>query len=200
VRYEEFKGALWSAGSIGIGRAWLCTGRNLAYRRKVWDEVGGFTRIRQSVSGDDDLFLQLVRKETSWKMRYAGSPSSHVPTAPPDTFDGLVQQRTRHFSAGKFFPLSMKIFSTAFHGANALLYAGLVASFLTPAYADGLWFFLIKSAFDLAFLLVGRNLLGTLPALSSFLVLEGVVLLYHLFMAPIGLLGSFTWKPEQTHG
>ena len=35
IAYEEFRGGIWASGSIGINRGWLCTGRCLAYRRRV---------------------------------------------------------------------------------------------------------------------------------------------------------------------
>ena len=83
IGYEEFRAAIWSAGSIGWNLGWLCTGRNLAYRRAVYDEVNGFERIKMSISGDDDLFLQVVRRQTSWKIKYLTSKKSFVPTVPP---------------------------------------------------------------------------------------------------------------------
>jgi len=46
IAYEEFRAAIWAAGSIGWEIGWLCTGRNLAYRRKVYDEVNGFEKLK----------------------------------------------------------------------------------------------------------------------------------------------------------
>ena len=54
IAYEEFRAAIWSSGAIGWNLGWLCTGRNLAYRRKVYDEVGGFEKIKQSISSFAD--------------------------------------------------------------------------------------------------------------------------------------------------
>ena len=86
IAYEEFRAAIWAAGSIGWNLGWLCNGRNLAYRRKVYDEVNGFEQIKMSISGDDDLFLQLVRRQTNWKIDYVTTPESFVTTIPPINF------------------------------------------------------------------------------------------------------------------
>jgi len=196
IRYEELKGALWSAGSIGIRRGWLCTGRNLAYRRKVWDEVSGFERIKHSISGDDDLFLQLVRRTTSWDIRFVAFPASHVPTRPPESLAEFVQQRTRHFSAGRFFTPSLKLFFVLFHGSNFLLYFAFAASFINPVFALGLPLFLSKSVIDLLFLFFGSRQFGIPPPLFSFPLMETALLVYNMIMGPLGVLGSFTWKPE----
>lgn len=193
LRFEELKGALWSAGSIGIGRAWLATGRNLAYRRAVWDEVDGFDKIRHSISGDDDLFLQLVRQTTSWEIRYASVPASVVPTAPPDSFRAFVAQRTRHFSAGRYFSIPMKAFLTAFHLSNYVLYIAL-GMFIAGMFPTGIILYAVKSTADLAFVHLGRLRLGISTPVSSVLLLEFLYALYNAVFGPLGTFGSFTWK------
>jgi cellulose synthase/poly-beta-1,6-N-acetylglucosamine synthase-like glycosyltransferase len=196
IGYEEFKMALWSAGSIGLRRGWLCTGRNLAYRRRVWDEVLGFQKIKHSVSGDDDLFLQLVQRTTTWGIRSVVSPAAHVPTRPPGTAAEFLQQRKRHFSAGRFFTLPLKLFFILFHGFNLFLYLALAGFFISPSFAWGLPVFLIKSFVDLAFIFLGSGKFGTPPPLFSFPFMELGLLWYNLIVGPLGILGSFTWKPD----
>jgi len=97
IQYEEFQRRDMVSGLHWLDRGWLCTGRSLAYRRAVYEEVGGFENIKHSVSGDDDLFLQMVRRNTSGKYDMSTSPGSFVPTYPPPTFGAFVRQRTRHF-------------------------------------------------------------------------------------------------------
>ena len=196
IRYEELKAALWSWGAIGVGKAWLCTGRSLAYRKTVWEEVGGFGNIRHSVSGDDDLFLQLVRRSTSWEIRYVSAKDSHVPTKPPRTVGQFLEQRKRHFSAAKYFPLTMKVFFAVFHGSNVLLYCGFIASVF--GCSAGLWLFLVKSFFDFVFIWLGSRRLGSSAPIFSFFVMEVVYVLYNALMGPLGLFGSFKWKTQTT--
>ncbi|MFZ4620387.1 MAG: glycosyltransferase, partial [Bacteroidota bacterium] len=42
LRYEENKNSLFAAGAVELDHAYMCTGRNFAYRRSVYNEVGGF--------------------------------------------------------------------------------------------------------------------------------------------------------------
>lgn len=193
LQFEELKGALWSAGSIGIGKAWLCTGRNLAYRKRVWEEVGGFDSIRKSVSGDDDLFLQHVRRTTQWKIKYLSTPESVVPTIPPVSLRSFAAQRIRHFSAARFFTLPMKAFFPLFHGANVVLYAGLALFFLWH-FPAGILFFALKSAADILFLGLGRRFLGIGTRVSSVVVLEALYAAYNAIFAPLGMFAPYTWK------
>lgn len=203
VRGEELKGAIWSAGSIGLGLAWLCTGRNFAYRRSVFDEVGGFEQIRMSVSGDDDLFIQLVRRRTNWKIGYALSEKSLVPTAPPPTVSKFIEQRTRHFSAGRYFTAPMKAFFFVFHAANLLLLAGAFAFLFAPAVGVlGILAFIGKIIADAALTLAGLSVIREARLFSrfrlfNFLLTEILYIFYNTFIGPLGFLTTFEWKTDR---
>jgi cellulose synthase/poly-beta-1,6-N-acetylglucosamine synthase-like glycosyltransferase len=198
IAYEELRGGIWASGSIGINRGWLCSGRSLAYRRSVYHEVGGFEKIKMSISGDDDMFLQLVRRETAWKISYILSPESFVPTLPPKTFQQFVNQRTRHFSAAKYLSMPQQIFFTCYHAANLLLLATIPAAFLFPSV---LWigcFGILKIAAD-ALLLVPN--FSTFKTKQNFILMEVLYILYNTFIGPLGLIATFDWKsgtPRQT--
>jgi cellulose synthase/poly-beta-1,6-N-acetylglucosamine synthase-like glycosyltransferase len=196
IRYEEFKGATWSAGSIGLNRGWLCTGRSLAYRRAVYDEVGGFEDIRHSVSGDDDLFLQMVRRKTSWNMQYVTSPESYVPTWAPMTFREFVQQRKRHFSAGKYFSFPMKLFFFVFHLANLMILLTLVGGIVMGPYVVSCMPYVIKCVADSLLFFTAAPVFKEKRFGPLFLFMEILVVLYNSLIGPLGFLKRFEWKPE----
>ena len=50
------------AGSFAQRCPLSCTGRNLAYRKSVYDAVGGFAPIGHMLGGDDVYFMRLVAK------------------------------------------------------------------------------------------------------------------------------------------
>jgi cellulose synthase/poly-beta-1,6-N-acetylglucosamine synthase-like glycosyltransferase len=195
IAYEEFRAAIWSSGAIGWSLGWLCTGRNLAYRRKVYDEVGGFEKIKQSISGDDDLFLQLVRRQTNWKIRYRTTKESFVPTVPPADFLSFVEQRKRHFSASKVFTFPMMLFFFFYHLANFLL-------FFSPLLFI---FHLLSIQFVVA--CIGIKLFAdTLLVFSSartfygstycrlFVLMEVFYFLYNSLIGPLGIFKKVEWK------
>lgn len=196
IEFEEFKGAIWAAGSIGMRKAWLCTGRNLAYRRAVWDEIGGFKKIRHSMSGDDDLLLQAVRHSTDWEIHYLFSPESRVVTTPPASFAEFVRQRRRHFSAGKYFSYPMKTFFFLFHFSNLLLFLGLFGAIFMQEFAIGLWAFFGKFFLDTLLLASGARTFQLEGFRISFLFMEILYVLYNTFLGPLGFIGKVEWKPE----
>jgi cellulose synthase/poly-beta-1,6-N-acetylglucosamine synthase-like glycosyltransferase len=198
IAYEEFRGAAWSAGAIGMNLAWLCTGRSIAYRKRVFDEVRGFEQIKMSISGDDDLFIQLVRRQTFWKIRYACAPESFVRTAPPESFSKFVEQRKRHFSAGKYFSLPMKGFFFGYHSLNLLFLLVLCSAFFSNVLLPiGLWAVGVKLLADGILAIVAGARLRQGYLASRFPLMEILYILYNSFIGPIGFLKSFEWKQDK---
>jgi cellulose synthase/poly-beta-1,6-N-acetylglucosamine synthase-like glycosyltransferase len=197
IAYEEFRAAIWSAGSIGLNVGWLCTGRNLAYRRAVYDELGGFERIKMSVSGDDDLFLQLVRRHTNWKIRYALSSQSYVPTIPPPDFWAFVEQRKRHFSAAKYFPLPMKLFFVLYHSSNLLLLLSVIPFLVNVLSLSilGICIF-AKLCADAVLIATSTRLFHSFQFRHTFTFFETLYVVYNTIIGPLGLFRRFEWKPN----
>ncbi len=197
IAYEELKAAGWSAGSIAWRKGWLCTGRNLAYRRTVYDEVGGYEKIKASVSGDDDLFLQLVRRETAWRIRYSFSQDSFVKTIPPATFLAFIEQRKRHFSAAKFFPFSMKLFFFLFHFSNLALFIGFLGFLmgLSPLLI-GLPCFAAKLVADASLFFISSETFRQRGFAVYFLLMEILYIFYNTLIGPLGFIRKFEWKPK----
>ncbi len=189
LRYEELKNTIGTAAGIGLRSAYMCTGRNFAYRRAVFNEVGGFGKIKQSLSGDDDLFIQLVQRETSWQIRYMTSVDSVVVTEPPVALEEFVNQRKRHFSAGKYYPRRMKVIFACAHGFNAL---ALLTLIIFPLY--GIVLCALKLLIDWYVLNQGTRLFGNKELVRKMVPLEVMFVLYNLIIGPVGYLGQFEWK------
>jgi cellulose synthase/poly-beta-1,6-N-acetylglucosamine synthase-like glycosyltransferase len=195
IEYEEYRAAVWAAGSIGWNLGWLCTGRNLAYRRKVFDEVDGFDKIKMSISGDDDLFLQLVRKLTAWKINYVNSRESFIPTVPSENFWSFVEQRKRHFSAAKFFSLQMKLFFFLYHSSNLVLLLSpfLFVINLLPL-SVVLVLFISKFLSDIFLFTFSHRIFDASHFRYSFILMEVLYILYNSLIGPLGIFRKFTWK------
>ncbi len=58
----------------------MCNGANLAYERKVFYEVNGFTGIDHIASGDDMLLMQKIAQRFPGKISYLLSKESIVTT------------------------------------------------------------------------------------------------------------------------
>jgi cellulose synthase/poly-beta-1,6-N-acetylglucosamine synthase-like glycosyltransferase len=99
-----------AAGAISAGKAFSCSGQNIAYRKQTFTDVGGFSKIQHLISGDDVNLMQLFRKAGK-KIRFAFSAPSYVYTEPVRDWKQLFSQRSRWASNMKWqFRLNPEFF------------------------------------------------------------------------------------------
>ncbi|HTY10510.1 MAG TPA: glycosyltransferase [Bacteroidota bacterium] len=193
LRYLEIKKTAGAAAGVGLGHAYLASGGNFAYRKAVFHEVNGFEKIKHSVSGDDDLFLQVVQRDTRWKIRYMTSRECGVETVPPRSLGHFIKQKRRHISAARHYTLRMKIEFGLIHSFNALAVLSLV---FFP------WIGLISLAakFIIDTLVFHRatSLFGDAGLRRSVVPLEIASVIYNSLIGPLGLVGTVNWKGGKT--
>jgi cellulose synthase/poly-beta-1,6-N-acetylglucosamine synthase-like glycosyltransferase len=194
---DYFAMACVAAASAGLNYPMSCSGGNLAYRRRLYFEIGGFQKHGRWISGDDDFFLQRVRESSKWKIRYAVDPKTFVPTAPPQTLREFVQQRIRYASKCAHYSAPVTIALAAAYVLNLLLVLGALGVFFQPVIfpAVGAACF-IKSFSEYYFLDRGARWFQTRHSPLTFLAAAA---LHPLYIAAMGLLGRFSnfkWKGE----
>jgi len=187
--------ALVAAGAANWGVGVTCTGRNLAYRKQVFVDVNGFSSINHSLSGDDDLFLQQVKKQTNWHIEFSLNPDTAVYSQAAKNLSAYVAQRRRHVSAAKYFSRPFQLAYFLFNLSNLALYVFLIWGFFKPAVLLlGVLFFNLKWLLDFValFLITKRlqqsKLLRLLPLWEIFFVLN------QTFISPLGFIGKIKWK------
>ncbi len=195
LAFDNLSKAFVAAGAAGWNIGLTCTGRNLAYRKRVFKEINGFSEIEHSLSGDDDLFLQTVSKHTSWKINYSLNPETVVPSAAPPDLKSYIKQKRRHVSAGKYYGLSQKSAYFLFDLTNLLLFAGVVATLFTHGgWQASVFLFLGKLLFDFFALSLITNKLQKNHLLVYFPLWELFYVVSQTFIAPLGFFGKITWK------
>lgn len=90
-----------ACGSAFYGQAFLCSGANLAFTRKIFETVNGYTSHIHIPSGDDVLFMEDVKKIKGARIAYLKSRDSLVYTYPVFSFRDLLMQKTRWASKFK---------------------------------------------------------------------------------------------------
>jgi cellulose synthase/poly-beta-1,6-N-acetylglucosamine synthase-like glycosyltransferase len=192
---DSLAAAFVSAGAAGWNVGVTCTGRNLAYRKTLFDEINGFENINQSLSGDDDLFLQRAQKNTQWRIHYSLNPRTAVPSSAPENLAAFFSQRRRHTSAGKYYARSLQAAYLLFNLANIYLFGFLIFSILNPLHLLlAILLFTLKLGVDfVSLLLISRkirkqNLLILLPLWEIF------YLLVQILIAPVAFIGKIKWK------
>jgi cellulose synthase/poly-beta-1,6-N-acetylglucosamine synthase-like glycosyltransferase len=182
-RYETFLTGFLSAAAAGLGRPYMAVGRNMCYTRTLFDTVNGFEHSLESLSGDDDLFVQHVHREKAAEVVHLFAPAAYVPSNPPATWREWFLQKVRHTSAGRFYPRSVQMHLAAFQATNAAVWIAPLLLGWTGALILG-----IKLAVQGVILRDAERKLNDRGFVAALPLLDLGYVLYNLFVAPIGLL------------
>ena len=98
VRYETLLTAIQYVGFALWGIPYMSVGRNVAYTRELFNKVNGFEGLTKTASGDDDLFVQKVKKNTA--VDVVLEEQAFTWSATPESISSWWKQKTRHYSTG----------------------------------------------------------------------------------------------------
>lgn len=188
--------AFVAAGGVGWNVGITCTGRNFAYRKSLFDQVNGFQNINHSLSGDDDLLLQTIKKHTKCRIIFSLLRETAVPSPAAKNLREFVAQRRRHVSAGRYYSGPIRTGYLLFNLANLFLFAFLIFSLLDGAnLALAVAIFSAKLTLDFYALYLVASKLGKQKLLSFFPIWELFFLINQTFISPFGFVGKIKWKP-----
>jgi len=185
------------AASLRWNIALACTGNNLAYRRSVYEELGGFSKMGFTVA-EDNMFVQWVNRHTTWRIEVATEAAATVWTAPMPTFRAFLRQRLRWASNSLENRFSAVWFMVVAYGVNWLMPTAVVLGLL--GWVSLPWALAIASVKALPELchlwrtlsLFGRrDLLPYVPLVGPFHTL------YVLIVGIAGLSGRVVWKDRE---
>lgn len=88
-----------ASGSFGIGKPISCVGNNMSYKKNAYDEVGGYEKIKFSVT-EDFMLLQAIYRLKKWKTKFPVNPFIVNFTNPSISWSELYQQKKRWTKGG----------------------------------------------------------------------------------------------------
>lgn len=84
-----------TAAAVSAGFHSMCNGANLAYRKDVFYEVGGFRGIDRLASGDDMFLMHKIKQRYPDRLGYLFARGAIVTTAPMADWRSFINQRIR---------------------------------------------------------------------------------------------------------
>lgn len=185
-----------TAASIQKGMFNLANGANLAYEKKAFLEVNGYSDIDQKASGDDMFLIYKIAANYKNEVAFLKNKDAIVTTRPNETLKEFVDQRFRWTS--KSFSYQDKRITAILAGVYLYNLLILICFF---AALFGLmewktWFNVLfsKMAVDYIFLRKVSVFFGQRNLLRIFLISE---VLHVFYIVIIGSLGNFIksqWK------
>ncbi len=182
-----------AAGSAGIGFPLTCSGRNMAYRRKAFDEANGFNDIGHIIGGDDVLLMRQIAQKSAWKIRFNADADAFVPSASHP--DNLINRQVRYQSKTIHYGIPTLILALAVYIFHVIL-----ATLPILFWIDAELFSVVGSCLaikviaDAVFLLLGGIRFKSLKLLLWFPVLEILIIPYIVIICALGTFSPFKWK------
>ncbi len=132
IRFESLITAIQFMGSALLGKPYMGTGRNLAYRKALFLDNKGFNKHLLVTGGDDDLFVNqhAVRGNTAVSL----GADSLVRSIPKSTWRTFLHQKLRHLTVGKHYRLSDKLRLGFFSLTWILSWALVVPVMVQPSF------------------------------------------------------------------
>ena len=126
IQFDTLFNGLHYLGAALCGHPYMGVGRNLAYRKSLFFESGGFTHLMTNKAGDDDLFVNHVatRENTAVVL----SPDSFTWSVPKRSLHSWLQQKRRHLSVSPSYREQTKLRLAFEPVTRGLFYAAVVAS------------------------------------------------------------------------
>lgn len=171
-------------------------GANLAYQKKIFNEVGGFTGIDQIASGDDMLLVHKMRLKYPEGISYLKSPQAIVCTEAEKTWKSFFSQRIRWASKArkyqdkKLFPILLMVYLF-----NVSFFVLLAAGFWSFEYWIALLAMLfIKALIEIPFFISVAKFFKQTQLIISFILFQPLHIFYTVCSGFMGQLGRYEWK------
>jgi cellulose synthase/poly-beta-1,6-N-acetylglucosamine synthase-like glycosyltransferase len=184
------------AAFIGNHHPATCNGANLAYRKDVFYEVGGFKGIDDVASGDDELLLQKVAERYPAKIGFLKLYDAIVFTHAKHSLGEFLQQRRRWASKSvkykdkKIVALVVALWLFNLSVVINLCLGGYNVYFL-KLFAIQV---LLKYLFEMAVMIPVCIFFKRPKLVSLQILMVPLYIVYFIYIGLMGNSGTYTWK------
>lgn len=139
VRYETVHTARTYLAWAVRGMPYMGVGRNLAWRKQLFERVGGLSSHMGISSGDDDLFINAT--SNSQNITVCVCKDAFTMSEPKHTWRAWWRQKRRHIQAGSSYRFLHRLMLSIWSLTHTLHYIGITLLLFSPLawLASGIW-------------------------------------------------------------
>lgn len=184
------------ASSIGNKMPSTCNGANLAYRKDVFLELGGFQGIDDLASGDDELFLHKVASRYPNRIGFCKSADAIVYTDAKETVPEFISQRKRWASKStKYKDKKIVALGVAIWLFNLMIFANvLLGLYLADLWIVALVVIILKYIAEMFFLSPVTAFAKRSELMKYLPLLTVIHIVYIIYIGIAGNSGKYIWK------
>ncbi|MET2985480.1 glycosyltransferase [Aureibaculum conchae] len=101
IRFETLITVVQYFSYTKIGLPYMGVGRNLAYKKELFNKVNGLENHIHIKSGDDDLFINQVANKQNTAICF--TKNSFTVSKPKITFKNWIKQKRRHITTANYY-------------------------------------------------------------------------------------------------
>jgi len=182
-----------AAGGNGIKLEISCIGNNMSYRRKAYEEVGGYENIKFSVT-EDFMLLHTIRKKTKWKAKFPVNIDIMNDTYPCIDIMELYRQKKRWMRGG----MDSDSTGVTVGVAEWLASTAVLFGWLFTDISSYLLFVISKILIDAVYVIIPAVKLKMVKVYMYLLFFEIYFIVYS-FLTPfiLTLGGKVVWKEQK---
>lgn len=187
-----------TAASVSAGFHSMCNGANLAYKKTIFYEIGGFRGIDTIASGDDMLLMNKIKSRYPSKIGFLFSKDAIVTTHPMQDWKSFFNQRIRWASKAESYK------DRSIFWVLVLVYLYNVALFIMPLigifypWLIVYWLVFIgcKTIVELSFAIPVGKFFGQ-SFIWWFPLLQPLHISYTVIAGWLGKFGKYQWKGRE---
>jgi len=173
----------------------MCNGANLAYKRKAYNEVGGFSDIDHIASGDDMLLMKKIQAKYPDKIQYIKDPSAIVSTGAAENIKAFLSQRIRWASKISHYNHPYTFITLALvYLVNICLLFLFISCFI---YGHWRWLLILvvfKTISEFFFVSKVAGFFQQQSLMKYFPLCQPFHILYTVIAGSFGSFGKYEWK------
>ncbi|MEM8906944.1 MAG: glycosyltransferase [Bacteroidota bacterium] len=182
IRFETIFTAIQYFSFALAGYPYMGVGRNLIYKKRLFEAAGGFDKHAHLLSGDDDLLVNEVANRNN--VRISLNQGTFVYSTPKKSWKAYYRQKARHLSTGKHYKLQHQVLLGLVSTSHFFHYLGGIA--LVILKTSTIFVFLLYVVRVLVVLLICERILRKLedPTLFKWIpLLDAVYVWFYLVFA-----------------
>jgi cellulose synthase/poly-beta-1,6-N-acetylglucosamine synthase-like glycosyltransferase len=192
LQFDNLFSAIAASAPTKLGHPISSIGRNLAYRKAAYEDVGSFLSLQQYRSGDDILLTERFHYLNDGKIDFCAHPETFVHTQPPETFSEIFHQQVRKNSKALLKSPASILFSFLlfFYYLYFLIFPILFPQYLT------LWLIIFCAKFVLEFIDLSKAAkIFKLSHTIKFIPIMQIIYPFHImFFSVLGIFQLYQWK------
>lgn len=183
-------------GGFGIQKPFLCNGANLAYKKKLFLELNGFSNNEHIAGGDDIFMLQKAKKNRADGIHFLKNPEAVVTTYPQGSFKKMFSQRIRWAAKTSAYKDHFAVITGSIvFVMNLLLVSTAVLSVLNLVSVYVLiGIYILKFNIDFLLLYQTARFFGQEDELKAYFPVSLLYPFFNVLIAIRSFFGGYQWK------